>query len=161
MGETRNNKLLLVIARRAKLKGSDNNRRSVAINRLCVTILTTLMHKFPMVNNEMNLACQLLLIGIPPSIEDGSSNPEIPAGFVGIADLIGMLKHSKFALTVAFFVRHENFLHPRSGNLQEVSREYGHIYTHMRGVNLSFQQFPDEPSHSPTQPEHRESATIS
>ena len=34
----------------------------------------------------------------------------------------------KFALNVAFFVRHEYFLHPKSGNLQEVSQESLHIY---------------------------------
>ena len=31
-------------------------------------------------------------------------------------------------LDVPFFVRHENFLHLKSGNLQEVSRESVHIY---------------------------------
>lgn len=31
-------------------------------------------------------------------------------------------------MNVAFFVRHENFLHPKSRNLQEVSREPVHIY---------------------------------
>ena len=40
-----------------------------------------------------------------------------------------MLEHFKFALNVAFFVRHEYFLHPKLGNLQEVSRESVHIYT--------------------------------
>jgi hypothetical protein len=44
------------------------------------------------------------------------------------ADLLGVLEHSKFALNVAFFVRHEYFLHPKSGTLQEVSRESAHIY---------------------------------
>jgi hypothetical protein len=39
-----------------------------------------------------------------------------------------VLKHLKFALNVAFFVRHEYFLHPKSGNLQEVSQESVHIY---------------------------------
>ena len=48
--------------------------------------------------------------------------------FTGIADLLGMLERSKFALNVAFFVRHEDFLHPKSGNLQEVSQETVHIY---------------------------------
>ncbi|MDG1182349.1 MAG: hypothetical protein P8N30_06445, partial [Tateyamaria sp.] len=47
----------------------------------------------------------------------------------GIADLLRVLKHLKFALNVAFFVRHEYFLHPKSGNLQEVSRESVHIHT--------------------------------
>ena len=41
--------------------------------------------------------------------------------FAGIADLLHVLKHLKFALNVAFFVRHEYFLHSKSGNLQEVS----------------------------------------
>ena len=49
-------------------------------------------------------------------------------GFAGIADLLCVLKHLKFALNVAFFVRHEYFLHPKSGNLQEVSQESLHIY---------------------------------
>ena len=48
--------------------------------------------------------------------------------FTGIADLLGVLGRSKFALNVAFFVRHEDFLHPKSGNLQEVSQETVHIY---------------------------------
>ncbi len=46
-----------------------------------------------------------------------------------ITDLLRVLKHLKFALNVAFFVRHEYFLHPKSGNLQEVSQESVHIYT--------------------------------
>ena len=48
--------------------------------------------------------------------------------FAGIADLLRVLEHLKFALNVAFFVRHEYFLHPKSGNLQEVPRETVHIY---------------------------------
>jgi len=71
----------------------------------------------------------MLLIGIPPSIKAGPAHPEIPASLAGIADFLGMLEHSKFALNVAFVVRHENFLHPKSGNLQEVSRESVHIYS--------------------------------
>ena len=71
----------------------------------------------------------MLLIRIPPSIKAGSSNPKIPTRFAGIADPLGMLKHSQFTLDVSFFVRHENFLHPKLGNLQEVSRESVHIYT--------------------------------
>jgi hypothetical protein len=39
-----------------------------------------------------------------------------------------VLKHLKFVLNVAFFVRYEYFLHPKSGNLQEVSQESVHIY---------------------------------
>ncbi|MBU2867836.1 hypothetical protein, partial [Pacificibacter marinus] len=39
-----------------------------------------------------------------------------------------MLEHSQLALNVTFFVRHKNFLHPKLGNLQEVSRESVHIY---------------------------------
>jgi len=41
----------------------------------------------------------------------------IPKSFAGIADLLGVLEHSKFALNVAFVVCHEYFLHPKSGNL--------------------------------------------
>ena len=70
----------------------------------------------------------MLLIRIPPSIKAGSPNPEIPTCFAGIADLLGMLKHSQFTLDVSFFVCHENFLHPKLDNLQEVSRESVHIY---------------------------------
>ena len=51
-----------------------------------------------------------------------------------IADLLGVLEHSKFALNVAFFVRHEYFLHPKSGKLQEVSRESVHIYSSARST---------------------------
>jgi hypothetical protein len=54
----------------------------------------------------------MLLIRIPPSIEAGFPNPKIPTGFAGIADLFGVLKYPQFALNVAFFVRHGNFLHP-------------------------------------------------
>ena len=71
----------------------------------------------------------MLLIGIPPSVKAGPANPEIPTSLAGIADLLGMLEHSKLALNVAFVVRHENFFHPKSGNLQEVSREPVRIYT--------------------------------
>lgn len=70
----------------------------------------------------------MLLICFAPSVKAGPANPEIPASLTGIADLLGMLEHSKLALNVAFVVRHENFLHPKSGNLQEVSRESVHIY---------------------------------
>ena len=62
--------------------------------------------------------------------------PKIPAGFASIAYRLGVLEHSKFALNVAFFVRHEYFLHPKSGNLQEVSRESVHIYTRSEGQIL-------------------------
>ena len=65
-----------------------------------------------------------------PSIEAGPAYPKIPAGFAGIADLLRVLEHSKLALNVAFVVRHEYFFHPKSGNLQEVSRESVHIYSH-------------------------------
>ena len=71
----------------------------------------------------------MLLIGISPSIKAGSADPKIPTSFAGVPDLLSMLENSKLALNVAFFVRHENFLHPKSGNLQEVSRESVHIYT--------------------------------
>ena len=46
-----------------------------------------------------------------------------------MADLLRVLKHLKFALNVAFFVRHEYFRIPKSGNLQQVSQETVHIYT--------------------------------
>ncbi|MDG1336179.1 MAG: hypothetical protein P8P53_09075, partial [Tateyamaria sp.] len=51
------------------------------------------------------------------------------AGFAGITDLLGVLEHSKFALNVAFLVRHRYFLHPKSGNLSKVSQETVHIYS--------------------------------
>jgi hypothetical protein len=70
----------------------------------------------------------MLLVCVTPSIKTGPADPKIPAGFASIAYLLGVLEHSKFALNVAFFVRHEYFLHPKSGNLQEVSRESVHIY---------------------------------
>ena len=71
--------------------------------------------------------------GIPqPSfaqyIKTGPANPKIPAGFMSVADPLGVLEHSKLALNVDFVVRHEHLLHPKSGNLQEVSRESVHIY---------------------------------
>ena len=71
----------------------------------------------------------MLLVCVTPPIKAGSADPKIPASFAGIADLLRVLKHLKFALNVAFFVRHEYFLHPKSGNLQEVSQETVHIYT--------------------------------
>lgn len=72
----------------------------------------------------------VLSIGISPSIEAGSPNPEIPTCFAGIANLFGVLERSQLALNVAFVVRHEYFLHPDSGNLQEVSRESVNVYKH-------------------------------
>ena len=71
----------------------------------------------------------MLLVCVTPPIKAGPADAKIPASFAGIADLLRVLKHLKFALNVAFFVRHEYFLHPKSGNLQEVSRESVHIYT--------------------------------
>ena len=47
-----------------------------------------------------------------------------------------VLKHPKFALNIALLVRHENFLHPKTGKLQEVSRESVHIYTLQRMVRI-------------------------
>jgi putative transposase len=41
------------------------------------------------------------------------ADAKVPASFAGIADLLRVLKHLKFALNVAFFVRHEYFLHPK------------------------------------------------
>ena len=70
----------------------------------------------------------MLLIGITPSIKTGPADSKIPAGFKGIADHLGVMEHSKFTLNVAFSVRHEYFLHPKSGNLQKVSRETVRIY---------------------------------
>ena len=62
------------------------------------------------------------------SIETGPADPKIPADFSSIAYLLGVLEHCRFALNVAVFVRHEYFLHPKSGNLSEVSREPVHSY---------------------------------
>lgn len=70
----------------------------------------------------------MLLVCITPAIKAGPADPKIPTGLAGIADLLGVLEHFKFALNVAFFVRHEYFLHPKPGNLQKVSRESVHIY---------------------------------
>ena len=70
----------------------------------------------------------MLLVCITLSIETGPADPKISTGLAGIADLLGVLEHFKLALNVAFFVRHEYFLHPKSGKLQEVSRESVHIY---------------------------------
>ena len=70
----------------------------------------------------------MLLVCITPPVKAGPADAKIPASFAGIADLLRVLKHLKFALNVAFFVRHEYFLHPKSGNLQEVSQESVHIY---------------------------------
>ena len=71
----------------------------------------------------------MLLVCVTPPIKAGPADAKIPASLAGIADLLRVLKHLKFALNVAFFVRHEYFLHPKLGNLQEVSRESVHIYT--------------------------------
>ena len=79
----------------------------------------------------------MLLVRVTPPIKAGSADPKIPASFAGIADLLRVLKHLKFALNVAFFVRHEYFLHPKSGNLQEVSRESVHIYTAAIGKRVT------------------------
>lgn len=51
------------------------------------------------------------------SIETGPADPKKSTGLAGIADLLGVLEHSKLALNIAFVVRHEYFLHPKSGNL--------------------------------------------
>jgi len=69
----------------------------------------------------------MLLVCVTPSIKTGPADPKIPAGFAGIADLLGVPEHSKFALNVAFFVRHRYFLHPKSGNLSKASQETVHI----------------------------------
>jgi hypothetical protein len=70
----------------------------------------------------------MLLVCITPSIETGPADPKISTGFAGIADLLGVLEHFKFALNVAFFARHEYVLYPKSKNLQGVSWEPVHIY---------------------------------
>ena len=57
----------------------------------------------------------MLLIGIPPSIDGGPADPKISAGLASIAYRLGGREHSKFALNVAFFVRNEYLLHPKSG----------------------------------------------
>ncbi|HDZ81307.1 MAG TPA: sigma-70 family RNA polymerase sigma factor [Roseobacter sp.] len=79
-----------------------------------------------------------------------------------------MLKHSQFTLDVSFFVRHENFLHPKLGNLQEVSRESVHIYTMMRNLHVdgwrqakrrqteSLETMTSPPAIPPTQENHVE-----
>lgn len=46
----------------------------------------------------------MLLIGITPSVEAESLNSKIPACFMGIPDLLGVLEHFKLALDVSFFV---------------------------------------------------------
>ena len=55
------------------------------------------------------------------------SHAEIPTCFACIADFNGVLEYLKFALNTALFVCHENFLDPKTGNLQEASRESVHI----------------------------------
>ena len=70
-----------------------------------------------------------LLICVTPPIKAGPADAKIPASFAGIDDLLRVLKHLKFALNVAFFVRHEYFLHPKSGNLSKVSQKSLHIYS--------------------------------
>lgn len=52
----------------------------------------------------------------------GPADPKIPAGLTGIVNFLSVLEHSKVAVNVAFFVRDEYFLYPKSGNLQKVSR---------------------------------------
>ena len=71
----------------------------------------------------------MLLVCVTPPIKAGSADAKVPASFAGIADLLRVLKHLKFALNVAFFVRHRYFLHPKSGNLSKVSQETVHIYS--------------------------------
>ena len=70
----------------------------------------------------------MLLVCVTPPIKAGPADAKIPAEFAGIADLLRVLKHLKFELNVAFLVRNEYFLHPKSWNVQEVSRESVHIY---------------------------------
>nr|WP_072792801.1 hypothetical protein [Cognatishimia maritima] len=53
-----------------------------------------------------------------------------------MADLFCMLKHSELTLDVSLFVPHENFFHPKLGNLQKVPRESVHIYTALSNRNM-------------------------
>ena len=76
----------------------------------------------------------MLSIGITPSKKAGPANSKIPTGLAGVPNLLCVLEHPKIALYVAFFVRHENYLYPKSGNSQEVSRESVHIYRHSKGA---------------------------
>ena len=78
----------------------------------------------------------MLLVCVTLPIKSEPADAKIPASFAGIADLLRVLKHLKFALNVAFFVRHEYFLYPKLGILQEVSQGSGHIDT------MSFVQIP-------------------
>ena len=71
----------------------------------------------------------MLLVWVMPPIKAGPANAKIPASLAGIAHLLGVLEHSKLALNVTFVVRHEYFLHPKLGNLQEVFRGSVHIYS--------------------------------
>lgn len=70
----------------------------------------------------------MLEISITPSKKAESADLKVPTGFVGNADFLSVLEHSKFALNVSFFVRHEYFLYSKSGNLQKVFRETVNIY---------------------------------
>ncbi len=67
----------------------------------------------------------MLLICIALPIKTGTSDPKMSTG---IAELVDVLEHFKFALNVAFFVGHECFHQPKSGNLWEVPREAVNIY---------------------------------
>ena len=51
---------------------------------------------------------------------------QIPTGFAGITDLLSVLEHSKSTLNVAVLVRHEYFLHPKSGIYRKCLRR---LYT--------------------------------
>ena len=66
-----------------------------------------------------------LLIGIAPPVEAGPAHAKIPACLAGIPNLLGMLQNSKLSLNLMFFVCHQNFLHPISGNLTLVKGRLG------------------------------------
>lgn len=70
----------------------------------------------------------MLFVCITSPIKTGPADTKISTSFAGIADLLFVLAYFEFALNVAFFVRHEYLLHPKSGILQEVPRESVHIY---------------------------------
>jgi hypothetical protein len=74
---------------------------------------------------------------ITPLIKIRPANPKIPVGPTGITNPLNLLEHPKFAVNVTFFVRHKLFLHPNSGNLEEVPREQVHIYCAPLAINVS------------------------
>ncbi len=61
-----------------------------------------------------------------------------------ITDLFGMPNNPEFTLNIALFVCHRIFLHPKTGNLQEVSRVSVHIYTKLQLWQLTYFFFLDK-----------------